>query len=112
MAATDTWHLLIVSSDGEGGVLTTFLHPEDCPVSLTHRLVNGQPEIIKAFCCATQASVDEAGFWGMFSNRADEVEPGYWWVRPWIEKQVGLDWTEYDGGWEVVAANGPEAEDG
>lgn len=123
MSATDDWHMMIVAPEDPEDPETlsvTLLHRDDCPVSITHRIVEGKPEITKTYECGTQATIDdETGYWGMFASDdtrtihaapSPALEQGYWWIRPWVEKIIGPDWTEYDGGWEVVRANDPDKE--
>lgn len=95
----DGWHVLIVRNAGAEDVEdrdVEWLHPESCGVSVS--TVGGGTCVYE---CHTAHDLMNAGFYGMFA-KDDHLEFGVYLVAPWVEEIRGFEWTEYDGGWNVV----------
>lgn len=91
----DEWHVLIIRSDDD----VTWLHPEQCSLSVSDKWG-------KLFECHTAMDLSNAGYDGLFERAGSKLEVGVWLVHPWVEECRGLDWVEYDGGWEVIRLEG------
>jgi len=94
---TDEWHILHVMESDDDDEATLY-HTADCPMSIMYRGKN--VGYTSEHECGVAHQIDNAGFYGLFDS-SNDLKPGWWRIRPWIEKIVGPTWTEWDGGWEV-----------